>query len=132
MSTRNFKYYNDRLNDIREVLDIMYKFAKNNNKNVISYIREKFDLKITQLNKKILKEGLTLPNLNSNFIDLTNRYIKILDNIHSNKSKTLLQYLEEESGVLDIEKVLSTLPPVPTEIPKIESKKKIKKGMLIN
>jgi hypothetical protein len=123
MSNRNFKYYNDRLNDIREVLDIMYKFAKKNNKNIIVYIREKFDLKITQLNKKILEEGLTLPNLNSNFVDLTNRYIKILNNIHSNKNNILLKQLKDESEVLDIEKMFNTLPEIPVDLPKIEKKK---------
>ncbi len=130
MSNRNFKYYNDRLNDIREVLDIMYKFAKKNNKNVVAYIREKFDLKITQLNKKILEEGLTLPNLNSDFVDLSNRYVKILDNIHSNKSQILLKQLKEESEVLDIEKLFDTLPEIPSDLPKI--KKKEKKGTLLN
>ncbi len=121
MTEKTIEYYQDRLTNIREVLNIMYNYAKKNNKNILNYIKSKFDYQLTQINMKILEDGLKLENLDLEFIRLSNRYIKILQFLHANKNQFIIAELKEESEVIEIEKLLNSIPKVPDTIPKKKS-----------
>jgi hypothetical protein len=121
---KNFIFYKDRLYELRDVLDCMYKFAINNNKNILLYLKEKFDYQLSHVNIKILQEGLVFQNLDPNFISLSNKYINILQHLHTTKNNFIVRELKEESEVIEIEKLFETLPEIPKTIPKVVVKKK--------
>ena len=102
----------------------MYKFAINNKKNILLYITENFDYKLSLVNINVLQQGLTFQNLDPNFILLSNKYINILQHLHTTKNNFIIRELKEESEVIEIEKLFETLPEIPKTIPKVVVKKK--------
>lgn len=119
-----FLFYKERLYELRDVLDCMYKFAINNKKNILLYITENFDYKLSLVNINVLQQGLTFQNLDPNFILLSNKYINILQHLHTTKNNFIIRELKEESEVIEIEKLFETLPEIPKTIPKVVVKKK--------
>ena len=116
---KNCDYYKKRLQEIREVINLLYKYAINNKLNILNYIRLKFDKQLVEINSKILKEGLEI-NKEKEYINLANKYIKIMTLLHSTRNKLIIQELIQENEALEIENLINEMPKVPTSIPKIK------------
>ena len=56
MNHNNFAYHKERLYNIRDILNSLYLHAIQNNKNIILYLREKFNLKLVEININILRK----------------------------------------------------------------------------
>ncbi|VVU94348.1 hypothetical protein CPAV1605_70 [seawater metagenome] len=126
MTDKPIQYYQDRLQKIREVLNMIYNFAVKHDKNVLYYIRSKFDYQLTRVNLPILQEGLKLNNMGGEFTRLSNKYVKVLQFLHTNKNQFIVAELKEEAELLELEKMLNTLPEIPNTLPqKSETEKKL-------
>jgi len=135
MNNNNFAYHKERLYNIRDILNSLYLYAIQNNKNIILYLREKFNLKLVEININILREGLKIPNsyiTDSNFIELSKKYMSILYYLHQEKNNFIISILKEEAEVIEVEEMLNSLPEVPKTLPIIEKKVIKKKPTLLN
>ena len=128
--SKSLDFYQTRLQEIREVLNILYlRSSKSNNK------------KIVRINSKILKDSISSkysiklnfgnPSYNSHYVPLCNKYIKIMDNIHNPQNEILvIQQLKLESSILEkeameLKKIMEDLPEVPNSINNNINKRKI-------
>ena len=132
--SKNLDYYQNRLQEIREVLNILYlRSSKSNNKKIV-HIRNKFDRDLVRINSTILKDSISSknsiklnfgnPSYSSQYVPLCHKYIKILDNIHVSQNEILvIQQLKLESSIIEkeameLKKIMNDLPEVPKSINK--------------
>ena len=132
--SKNLDYYQARLQEIREVLNIIYLQSFNYNNKKIVHIRNKFDRDLVRINSKILKESISSknsiklnlgnPSYNSHYVPLCQKYLKIIDNIHVPQNEIfVIQQLKLQSSILEkeameLKKIMDNLPEVPKNLDK--------------
>ena len=131
MSNKNLDYYQKRLQEISEILNILYIRGSKSNKKTILFIR-KFDSELVNINTDILKKSLTSdnsmrfnlgnPSYNSEYVPLCQKYIKIMKNIHNTQNEILvvqelrLESKKIEKEILEFNKLMVSLPNVPNDV----------------
>ena len=130
--SKSLDFYQARLQEIREVLNIIYLQSFNYNNKKIVHIRNKFDRDLVRINSTILKDSISSknsiklnfgnPSYSSQYVPLCHKYIKILDNIHVSQNEILvIQQLKLESSIIEkeameLKKIMNDLPEVPKSI----------------